>query len=54
MFDTSDHLEHFKPLLEGDTGKGRLLVSGLGLNLRIMSLKCTQCRLKEAAMTHAF
>lgn len=52
--DTADHLEHFKPLLEGDTCKERLLVSGIGLNVRIMSLKCTQCRLKEPGMTHAF
>lgn len=54
VFDTTDHLEHFKPLSEGDTCKERLLVSGLGLNLRIMSLKCIQCCLREAGMTHAF
>lgn len=54
VFDTTDHLEHFKLLSEGDTCKERLLVSGLGQNLRIMSLKCTQCCLKEAGMTHAF
>lgn len=54
VFDTTDHLEHFKPPSKEDTCKERLLVSGLGLKLRIMSLKCTQCLLKEAGMTHAF
>lgn len=55
MVDTIDDLEHFKPLSEEeDTCNARLIVSGLGLDVRIMSLKCTQCRLKQAGMTHAF
>lgn len=53
VIDTTDYLEHFKPLSEEDTCKKRLLVSRLRRNLQIMSLKCTQCRLKEAGMTLA-